>query len=283
MTTEKDKLTSPLCLPDLPLPTPPPMANIMMTSRFDLNTRGGLGYRKILSSRSTEFRSPILGRSPIFLQNRPSIIKNEPLVRQYETVTDNLGLSSLPRHKNFEDLSKRLEDFDEYRNKMPPKSKYFSRDSVLSQELEEVNNLSHDLNYKFDAYQPHQQEISPEYQTVFYNEHYMSDIDENEEIKQFAIGYKTPERRYSDNSDKIIQNTNDRNMYSNTNNYNTMPSLSSLRYFKSGQTYGSTSSIKSSDIYATSPMLTRKFENFEQCDRVFKHPQRPVVKEAKIR
>lgn len=51
-------------VPDLPLPTPPPMASLVVTSRFDLQTRGGYNYRRILNSASTEFgRSPVLGRS----------------------------------------------------------------------------------------------------------------------------------------------------------------------------------------------------------------------------
>lgn len=277
---EKDKMTSPLCLPDLPLPTPPPMANIMMTSRFDLNTRGGCGYRRILSSRSTEFRSPILGRTQAFKQvNQPQCqMSDRPLLRHYESLTDGLGLSPLPRHRNFEDLTKRLEDFDEFRSSrtLPPKSKYLSRDSVLSQELEEVNNLSHEIQNKFsEVYQP---EFSPDYQTVFYNEHYMSDIDENEEIKQFSFGYKTPERRYSDNSEKRLQITNEANT-----NYNTLPSLSSLKCARNQvNVFGSTSSMKSSDFYATSPMFTRK-DFHEPFPRILKHPHRPVVKQAKIR
>lgn len=44
---------SPLRMPDLPLPTPPPMANIIVTSR--------IGYRRILGGRANEYRSPILG------------------------------------------------------------------------------------------------------------------------------------------------------------------------------------------------------------------------------
>lgn len=46
---------SPLRMPDLPLPTPPPMANIISTSR--------LGYRRILTNRNAavESRSPRLG------------------------------------------------------------------------------------------------------------------------------------------------------------------------------------------------------------------------------
>lgn len=221
---EREKSQSPLCLPDLPLPTPPPMANIMVTSRFDLQTRGGCGYRRILSS-----RSPILSRASF----RPF----------YGSLGDNLS----SRQRNFEDFDK-------------GSSKYLSKDSVLSQEYEEVNSLAQELRSKFGELT----DGSPEYQNVYFNEHYMSDIDENEEIKEFSIGYKTPERRLSDSTDRNLQ------QIGKFSSYNTLPSLSSLRHYKSG----SFSSVKSSDC---SPISGK-----EQV-KIIKPPQRPVVKIAKIR
>lgn len=84
------------------------------------------------------------------------------------------------------------------------KSKYLSRDSVLSNELEEVRTLNHELQKKYVGNAEDKisrllggsnSETSPEYYSVFLNEHYISDIDENEEIKEFVCGYKAPERR----------------------------------------------------------------------------------------
>lgn len=270
-------------VPDLPLPTPPPMANIMVTSRFDLQTRGGCGYRRILSSRSTEFRSPILGRTAAF-KEAPS-----RQVRQFASVHERLGLSPLPRHRNFEDLSVRLEEFDGYKKTLSPPSKYLSRDSVLSQEIEEVNNLSHELQTKFgDCYANlarRENEVSPEYQNVCYNEHYMSDIDENEEIKQFSYGYKT-ERRFSDHSERGDVQQTERSC-----SYNTLPTMSSFKCIRSAtpsqfvrvsRSLGSSSSIKSSDYYSPLPVKKVEFAP-EFTQRIIKTPYRPVVKIAKIR
>ncbi|KAH1007390.1 hypothetical protein HUJ04_004631 [Dendroctonus ponderosae] len=285
---------SPLRMPDLPLPTPPPMANIIVTSR--------IGYRRILGGRANEYRSPILGsrshsmdfgsRIPSFSRtheplgsdwrsgysrnddgsrhscfeapggNRMSNVKNPELrenrastvefmspilTRAYLYHRDNLeesqskqvasknhqallsnqlGLSPLPRHRNFENLSKRLEDFSEYpiypemytlreqSKSTQQKSKYLSRDSVLSNELEEVRTLNQELQKKYVGNTEDKIsrilggsncETSPDYYSVFFNEHYISDIDENEEIKEFVCGYKAPERRYSDQPERTIQ------------------------------------------------------------------------------
>ncbi|CAG9765648.1 unnamed protein product [Ceutorhynchus assimilis] len=266
---------SPLRMPDLPLPPPPPMPNIMMTSR--------IGYRRILANRSNEYRSPILGsrsssmdfsgrggnfyprqehfdrhldsnRSQTLNNRRPAVVRENrantvefmsPILaraylyhrenggapqttnnqQQQAILTDQLGLSPLPRHKNFEHLSERLADFNDYPifphlySKPSPeiltkehKSKYFSRDSVLSNELEEVRALNQELQQKYVGDNAEKNisrilggnsETSPEYYSVFMNEHYISDIDENEEIKEFVCGYKAPERRHSDQQEKI--------------------------------------------------------------------------------
>ncbi|RZC42981.1 hypothetical protein BDFB_008152 [Asbolus verrucosus] len=256
----REKPQSPLCLPDLPLPTPPPMANIMVTSRFDLQTRGGCGYRRILSSRSTDFgRSPVLSRAAFGRSF-------------YGSLAENLGGSPLPRHRTFEDSP--LEDRG--------RSKYLSKDSVLSQEFEEVSSLARELRNKFGDFSQ-SGEASPEYQNVFFNEHYMSDIDENEEIKQFSFGYKTPERRLSDGTERSLQGVGKQG------SYNTLPSLSSFRQYKSspgccGQqdnVHGSLSSMKSSDF--CSPPAGRRAEFGGEPSKVMKPPQRPVVKIAKIR
>ncbi|CAG9832496.1 unnamed protein product [Diabrotica balteata] len=272
----QDKSHSPICMPDIPLPTPPPMANIMMTSRFDLQTRGGCGYRRILSSRSTEFRSPLLGRSS-FAQIQETRSPLMP-VRKVSSISEKLALSPLPRHRNFEDLSKNVDErFNLSLSDLCfQRSKYLSRDSVLSEEMEEVQMVSRELSSKFN--QPSTENISPEYQSVFFNDHYISDIDENEEIKEFICGYKTPERRLSDNSEKTYKS------FERTFSCNTLPSLSSLRTNKkvSGpvNSFGSTSSMKSSD-YLCSPLAVRKIDQFDQRS-VFKSPQRTIVKIAKV-
>ncbi|CAG9820341.1 unnamed protein product [Phaedon cochleariae] len=185
----KHATRSPVCLPDIPLPAPPPMANIMMTSRFDLQTLGGFGYRRILSTtRGSEYeRSPVLSRC------------------------------TAPVHHQGE----------------------------------------HALSYE---------EASPEYQSVFYNDHYMSDIDENEEIKEFLCGYNAPERRHSDHSEKQLPSGCAGNF-----NFNTLPHPG----FRSvGQrSFGSNSSMKSSDYYVCSPLPVRKAE---AGGSVFKSPQRTI-------
>lgn len=87
------------------------------------------------------------------------------------------------------------------------KSKYLSRNSLIFDELEEVRALNKELQKKHVGESAEENisrilggssnsETSPEYYSVFLNEHYISDIDENEEIKEFLCGYKVPERRY---------------------------------------------------------------------------------------
>lgn len=293
-----EKTQSPLYLPDLPLPTPPPMANIMVTSRFDLQTRGGCGYRRILSSRSTDFgRSPILGRSRAFgsmsenLGNSPmprhrnfndlKTEENSPLPRhRHFNDLKTEENSPLPRHKHFNDLkTDENSPLPHHRNSNALKSeegnaasRYLSKDSILSHELEEVNYLAHELQNKFGEL-PLSNEVSPDYQNSFLNEHYMSDIDENEEIKQFSYGYKTPERRLSDSIERNLQT------FGRYPSYNTLPSLSSLKHY--GSLYGSFSSMKSSDF--CSPSNGKRVEVGDQPAKVIKPPQRPIVKIAKIR
>lgn len=231
--------------------------------------------------------------------------------RRFGSVVEELALSPMPRHRNFEDISVRLEDFDESfsKNRLSKyqtefvesherdaetntgRSKYLSRDSVLSQELEEVKNLNQEINKKFQG-DSHSKstEVSPEYQNVFYNDHYISDIDENEEIKQFICGYNTPERRYSDHSEKSC-GPNPQAF----NNYHTLPSLTTFKCIKSAslssqcghvnRTFGSNSSMKSSDYYLYCPLNVKKSDGNgnESSQKILKSPQRPVIKIAKIR
>ncbi|CAG9861430.1 unnamed protein product [Phyllotreta striolata] len=252
----QEKSLSPLCMPDLPLPTPPPMANIMMTSRFDLQTRGGCGYRRILSSRSAEFRSPLLGRA-----NFAQCFEGKGFAEA--------SPPPLPRHRNLEDLSANLDGFADGKAELAgSRSKYLSRDSVLSEELEEVQMISREISCKFNR------ELSPEYQSVFYNDHYISDIDENEEIKEFLCGYKTPERRLSDHSDRTYCDKS----YTNTS---TLPASFS---YKTNKKYGHVNSAISSNYYIPSPVPIRSTAVFDDSHAtVFKNPQKTIVKIAKIR
>lgn len=322
---------SAIYLPDIPLPTPPPMANIMVTSRFDLPTRGGCGYRRILSSRSTEFRSPILSRSnlsqnqsyrsplvtksfssekdygtlPARIQNVKSELEyKSPLVLRRNvpepdcrisnktgrtanrvTTSENTLTSPLSRNRHFEDLS-RLSDsqhFDISEHDLNALARQcLSSDSVFSPENEEADSISSEIRNRTS--ESYSNDISPDYQNVFYNEHYISDIDENEEIKEFICGYNAPERRLSDHSDtkkspsfKFIS-------------YNTLPS----KHYSYpvdvrtsyGSNLGSNSSMKSSDYnqYLPQKTLRNSLESVNLLgNAVLKSPSRPIVKIAKIR
>lgn len=288
----KESSQSPFTMPDLPLPTPPPMANLVMTSRFDLQTRGGYNYRRILNSASTEFgRSPILGRSSAF---KASESYRQFPTKQFGSVSEHLGRSPILRHKNYEDLS-RSTDFERleqpfsplsrrkrYESELqkPVTSKYLSKDSVLSQELEEVRNLSKELSFKFG------EPLDNSQQTIFFNEHYMSDIDENDEIRDFYYGYSNSKRRNSDEAQRLIN--------FETVTFNTLPSLSSFKYVQPSSVSSSSSvrnreafkeslsSLKSSDGGAFSP-LTDSPLDYVHPPKVLKTPYRPVVKLAKIR
>ncbi|KAK9875320.1 hypothetical protein WA026_007716 [Henosepilachna vigintioctopunctata] len=190
---EREAPPSPHYLPDLPLPTPPPMANIMMTSRFDLQTRGGCGYRRILSSRSTTDFSP--GRSPIFPRSS-TFQRDKPGFGAFRDRSLSLSPFPIRRVVSEESPKPSLEPPPKQMSSRTVKSKYLSRSSVIMEELEEVEKLRKEIQQKLNQSKP--LEISPEYQCVYFNEHYMSDIDENEEIKEFSVGYKTPDTDISD-------------------------------------------------------------------------------------
>lgn len=295
-TGSKQSSQSQFTMPDLPLPTPPPMANLVMTSRFDLQTRGGYNYRRILNSASTEFgRSPVLGRSSAFKASERQLP-----AKKFGSVSEHLGRSPILRHKNYEDLS-RSTDFErleppygtlspltarkryESELQQPTHSKYLSKDSVLSHELEEVRNLSRELSSKFGDYK--NEPLNNSQQTIFFNEHYISDIDENDEIREFCYGYAKPRRRNSDEAQRLGFETV---------TFNTLPSLSSFRYVQPSSVSSSSSvrnreafkeslsSLKSSDCGAFSP-LTDSSLDYVHSPKILKTPYRPVVKLAKIR
>lgn len=314
---------SSMYLPDIPLPPPPPMANIMVTSRFDLPTRGGCGYRRILNSRSTEFRSPILSRSNLSLNQtyrsplttkrfgsekdygsplsprkfeqdfKYSTLTKKPInefqdYRSPQTMkrlnvehipTESPLMSPLYRNKNFEDLSRTL-DPQQFRRipdeeRYTPRSQCPSTDSVFSQEIEEIDSGSSEMRNRTS--ESYSNEISPDYQNVFYNEHYISDIDENEEIKEFLCAYN---RRLSEHSD--TKPSPSFKYFS----YNTLPSK---HYSFPGDTlrsYGTNSSMKSSEYYyQVSEKKPRKSTESVHMfgNAIMKSPYRTVVKLAKIR
>lgn len=322
---------SAMYLPDIPLPTPPPMANIMVTSRFDLPTRGGCGYRRILSSRSTEFRSPILSRSnlsqnqsfrsplttkrfgsendygslPARVQNVRSELEykstlalrrtsHDPDCRSSNTTvridslvtpSDNILTSPLSRNRNFENLS-RLSDPQNFGISEHDLSaltrECLSSDSVFSPENEEADSISSEIRNRTS--ESFSNDISPDYQNVFYNDHYISDIDENEEIKEFVCGYNVPERRLSDHSD--TKKSPNFKYFS----YNTLPSkhysypVDARRSYSSN--LGSNSSMKSSDYNQYNPQKTllNSMESINLLgNAVLKSPSRRIVKIAKIR
>lgn len=292
----KESSQSPFTLPDLPLPTPPPMANLVVTSRFDLQTRGGYNYRRILNSASTEFgRSPVLGRSNAF---KASESCRQFPGKQFGSVSEHLGRSPILRHKNYEDLS-RSTDFERPERpynafsplarrkselQKPANSKYLSKDSVLSRELEEVRNLSRELSCRFGDYKS--EPVDNSQQTIFFNEHYMSDIDENDEIRDFCYGSPHRKRRNSEEAQKLIN--------FETVTFNTLPSLSSFRHVQPSSISSSSSvrnreafkeslsSLKSSDCGAFSPLFDSPLD-YVHPPKVLKTPYRPVVKIAKIR
>lgn len=318
-TPTKDELHHTMYLPDIPLPTPPPMANIMVTSRFDLPTRGGFGYRRILSSRSTEFRSPVLTRSNLShnqiyrsplttrrfgsekdaassssmrsdtLPLRKSVPPQDclsPVSRRRQDYqsppSENPCISPLYRNQNFEDLSRiagpqnfrRISenDFD------ISTVQCLSVDSVFSHENEEVDSISSEIRNRTS--ESYSNDISPDYQNVYYNEHYISDIDENEEIKEFACGYNAPERRYSDHSDTK------KSPSFKYFGYNTLPSKHYSFPIDTRRSYGSNSSMKSSDYNQYAPQKNHR-KSLESLNvfgnAVVKSPYRPIVKIAKIR
>lgn len=294
-TSSRESSQSPFTMPDLPLPTPPPMANLVMTSRFDLQTRGGYNYRRILNSASTEFgRSPVLGRSSAF---KASESYRQFPTKQFGSVSEHLGRSPILRHKNYEDLSRSI-DFERleqpfsplsnrkrYESEVlkPTHSKYLSKDRALSQELDEVRQLSRELSKKFGDHR--NETVDDSQQTIFFNEHYMSDIDENDEIQEFFYGYSDPKRRNSDEAQKLTFETV---------TFNTLPSLSSFKYVQPSSVSSSSSvrnreafkeslsSLKSSDCGAFSP-LTDSLLEYLHSPKILKTPYRPVVKLAKIR
>ncbi|KAF7272374.1 hypothetical protein GWI33_014837 [Rhynchophorus ferrugineus] len=285
---KEESPASPLRLPDLPLPTPPPMANIMMTSR--------IGYGRILSGRGVEYKSPVMGmrsQSMDFYTGGRRVEGYGSLDCRRQggkmgwdrgrigaSLADQLALSPLPRHRNIENITEEMDypmhpelhHQNTLRNTMSKCStKYFSRDSVLSNELEEVRTLNRELQKKYIGNWPGEngsEETSPEYHSVLSNEHYISDIDENEEIKEFVCGYKTPERRHSDQSDRAAPKIPQSVGKGQASRSQTLPNFARS---------GSVSSIKSSDYYTVAPSAGKKV-TFS----VIKSPQRTVVKLAKI-
>ena len=143
---------------DLPIQTPPPMADLAMTSRLRLAP----------SLSISEFgRSPLLSRTTAFGTNF-STRKNHP------TTT-----FTASRFMTLEDVRVNIDV-------VPPHGSKYLKDNDLARELEEVKNLSYELQTKFP------ETLNASSSNIYFNEHYISDIDENEELAEFS------HRRYSD-------------------------------------------------------------------------------------
>ncbi|KAF5305132.1 hypothetical protein FQA39_LY09394 [Lamprigera yunnana] len=250
----------PSCLADLPIPTPPPMANLFMTSRFDFPTRGGYSFRRLLNSTSiNNFEGSHMLNFGETLYNR-----------------SNKSFGGTPI------LSRRSVCSSEYSTDKEKRSKFFSTPFDLSKELEEVQNLSQELQKNYDYKNIDETDsaiLDNSYanQNAHYNDHYISDIDENEEVKQFCYSYDVSEQKYLSESEKC------------TFSSLTLPLTSSVK-LRSGKVispqsaYGfrdSLSSLKSSDFSGGSPMLGRVCDN-SYTQKIVKTPMRPVVKIARI-
>ncbi|KAK4883849.1 hypothetical protein RN001_000120 [Aquatica leii] len=253
----------PSYLADLPIPTPPPMANLFMTSRFDLPPRGGYSFRRLLNSNSTSnFEASHMLHFGETLYNRSN--------KSYG------GTPILPRKNVYS---------TEYITEKEKRSKFFSTSSDLSKELEEVQNLSEGLQKHFGSCKDidevdcggvldHRSS-----QQIYCNDHYISDIDENEEVKQFCYSYDVSEQKYFSENEKCAYSSR------------TLPLAPSVKFSRSSKVispqsaYGfrdSLSPLKSSDFSGGSPLFGRVCDN-SYTEKIVKTPMRPVVKIAKIR
>ncbi|XP_066259481.1 protein espinas-like isoform X1 [Euwallacea similis] len=146
---------------------------------------------------------------------------------------------------------------------------------------------------------------SPEYYSVFFNEHYISDIDENEEIKEFVCGYKAPQRRYSDQSERELQkNLSDKNLsgfYDNFEQTMTLPAnhkkkcskkvafkkslLKTVSDFSSlpGNPYSTVSGGDYCSLVPPTSIGKKVGFSGDSTGKIIKSPHRTVVKLAKVR
>ena len=340
---------------DAPIPTPPPMADLQMTSRLDYPSR-----RRLLNSLSSDFgRSPLLSRTNAF-GTRASVGRNNlsdlrhtgscytlhsyeklrsPMTGRKNVHFDLTGSSKLRRSVNsvcgggssssFREYFPRYEqesrrgyetwsmprqssmDFPKRCEKLVMgssfvtfgkvsntkssrkdrakkvdkklKSKYISSDSDLHREYKEVNDLSVELQGQFKKCSKVIPQGSTSQRDAVFKEHYISDIDENEEIKQFCYGYA--DRRYSD----TIKTSYPERI---SPGFRTLPSMSSFKDTSASQssacdkseTVGSSfSSLKSSEFEGPSPCFSQTSDEGLQPAKVLKSPRRTVVKLAKIR
>lgn len=346
---------------DAPIPTPPPMADLQMTSRLDYPSR-----RRLLNSLSSDFgRSPLLSRTNAF-GTRASIGRNNlsdlrytgscytlhsyeklrsPMCGRKNVHFDLTGSSKLRRSVNsvcggagadaggssgsFREYFPRYEqeprrgfetwsmprqssmDFPKRSEKLvmgssfvtfgkvsntkssrkdrgkksetKSRSKYISSDSDLHREYKEVNDLSMELHGQFRKCSKVIPQGSTSQRDAVFKEHYISDIDENEEIKQFCYGYT--DRRYSD----TIKTSYPERM---SPGFRTLPAMSSFKDISASQSSAcdksetvdsSFSSLKSSEFEGPSPSFSQASDGELQPAKVLKSPCRTVVKLAKIR
>lgn len=277
----------PSCLADLPIPTPPPMANLFMTSRFDLPTRGAYSFRRLLHSGSSEFGRPssTIGRSGSFetslrFDDGLYTNRNDERTRSYGG-TPVLTRRLLPQCPDYFVNRQEITDYKKEKRK-----KYFSTDSDLSRELEEVQALSKELHKSFGEFSEDLEETentSTFYKNSFYNDHYISDIDENEEVKKFCFSYDVTEQKSSNSERSSFTSTSRTLPLTPSARFSKSESGPSPQYtHKSDGFRGSLSSLKSSD-FGEGNSLFGKISDPSYSQRILKTPIRPVVKIAKIR
>lgn len=298
------------CVADMPVPTPPPMHDLFTTTRYDFPNRGGggYGYRRLLTSHSTDFgHSPILSRSNTWLgssQNLPThnVTSNTskylrhdqiyhspyPIRRNYhETPRCKFGSMEIDKKSKDSRKQKKFANVQEFENYMQERfqitqtkpNKYLHDHQQLSKEMEEVQNLSQELKTK---YQDTKEPRAPnEDQRLYCNDHYISDIDENEEIKQFCFGF--PTRRYSDihpNQEKTFQASSYKTLPLKKNSHVAVSPAVSIP-IQTNDERDSFSSMKSSE-FGDSPEKDHRVSSATST-KILKSPQKTIVKIAKIR
>lgn len=280
-------------LADLPIPTPPPMADLQVSRRFDY------------ALRRPDFRSPLLSRTQAFgttFSNRREHenfykIRREVSLHQLRRdihpqinppqVVDTVGqkirdLRKVHSSRTLDDVSScgMLDftsdlnlNFDQVQNQ---NSKYLHKDNDLTQELEEVKQISNELRQKFCGENQNLLRYTHDdpQQTIYFNEYYMSDIEEDCDAMDFDP-MQVQHRRYSDSSQISGSHMSTIKIHRSMR----MPSPILVRRGE----HDSLSSLKSSE-FAGSPSAKKLGFNLElSAPNVLKSPCRTVIKIAKIR
>lgn len=246
----------PSCLSDLPIPPPPPMTNLFVTSRFDLHGLGGYGFRRTLSSdvmMGLSAASPYLARKKSLLAAGLSRCSSGEL------------LSKPSKYLADSDLSKEMEEVEaltkEIMSKYSSLNEYSMKESDSGLVEEEQLPSPKEMVSRYVSTTP---EAFPS--STYCQDHYISDIDENEEVKRFFVSYEA-------------------RSVSATSSFSPLPRNSMASFqgvVQGGEEYReSWSSVKSSDCGSSSPLTGRRDELAHS--EVWKSPSRPVVKLARIR